>query len=299
MSDEASHNLDTVQRWFQTVMSHPEGVASGIDAAEAQKLIGLQRSELEKVIRRSKNLTAEERLGIYANAYYARLMECLRESFPVLAKTLGREVFDGFAFDYLQRYPSRSYTLNRLGDHFAAFLDETRPDRTDDQPNPPVSWPDFLIDLTRLEWSIEQVFDGPGVEGQTLLSADDLRALGPAGFGEAKLILVVCLQLLCFKYPVNDYYTRIRRLKDGQECPSPPEPVEQFLALTRRDFVVRRIELTSAQHALLKALQAGSSVAESIAAAAEWTDVPDDAFASAIRDWFAGWTAAGFFHRAG
>jgi hypothetical protein len=298
MPDQTGQNLATIQRWFQSVISHPEGVEAGIDAAEAQKLIGLKRTELEKVIRRSKNLTAEERLGVYANAYYARLLECLRESFPVLAKTLGREVFDEFAFDYLQRYPSTSYTLNRLGDRFADFLGETRPDRTPDQPNPPVNWPDFLIDLTHLEWNIEQVFDGPGVEGEKVLSTDDLRSLDAARFGDAKLSPVVCLRLLTFKYPVNEYYTQARKIKQGEATPPPPEPGEQFLALTRRDFVVRRTPLSASQHALFAALQTGKSIAESIAAAAEHSELSDEAFVAAIREWFAAWTAAGFFHRA-
>src|SRR5215218_8416472 len=126
---EETPELDVVQKWFQAVISHPDGVEGGVEGDAAQGLIRMKRAELEQVIRRSKNLTAEERMGVYANAYYARLMECLRESFPVLAKTLRREVFDEFAFDYLQRYGSRSYTLNRLGDRFAAFLEETRPVR--------------------------------------------------------------------------------------------------------------------------------------------------------------------------
>src|SRR5258706_5638387 len=173
-------DLNTVQRWFQSVISHPDGVAGGIDAEEAQKLMRLRRSELERVIRRSKNLSAEERLGIYANAYYARLLECLRESFPVLCKALGRELFDEFAFDYLQRFPSTSYTLSRLGDRFAEFLEETRPDKGEGT----VGWPDFLIDIARLEGSIEQGFDGPGVEKERLMSAAALPGIDSGGVGE-------------------------------------------------------------------------------------------------------------------
>jgi len=289
MSDETTHNLSTIQRWFQSVISHPDGVEAGIDTTEAQKLIGLNRTELEKIIRRSKNLTAEDRLGIYANAYYARLMECLRESFPVLAKTLGREVFDGFAFEYLQNYPSKSYTLNRLGDSFAHFLEETRPTEDGD-------WADFLIDLARLEWSIEQVFDGPGVEGQQLLSASDLQGIDASRFGQSRLRPVVCLRLLKLKYPVNDYYTAARRMQDGETAPPPPEPAEQFLALTRRDFVVRRIVLSASQHTLLAALQSGLTVEQAIGALVESGGDVENLGAS-LHEWFAQWTALGLFER--
>ncbi|MDB5321875.1 MAG: hypothetical protein JWN40_3506 [Phycisphaerales bacterium] len=292
MSDP-NPDLNTVQRWFQAVISHPDGVAGGIDAEAAQALMKLRRSELERLIRRSKNLSAEERLGIYANAYYARLLECLRESFPVLCKALGRELFDEFAFDYLQRFPSTSYTLSRLGDRFADFLEETRPDKGEGT----VGWPDFLIDVARLEWLIEQVFDGPGVEGQGLLTAEMLGRMDAATFGGARIVPVVCLRLLAFKYPVNAYYTAARRTKEGEEAPEMPEAGAQYLALTRREFVVRRIELSAGQHALLETLMAGRTVNEAIAAAAErWTG--DEAgFAAAVREWFRDGAAAGFFWR--
>jgi hypothetical protein len=55
-----------------------------------------------------------DRLAIYGTAYYARLLECLLEEFPVLVHALGEELFDAFAVGYLQKYPSRSYTLNDL-----------------------------------------------------------------------------------------------------------------------------------------------------------------------------------------
>jgi hypothetical protein len=291
VDDLPDPGLNTVQRWFQAVISHPQGVAGGVEAEEAQRLMRLKRSELEKVIRRSKNLTAEERLGVYANAYYARLLECLRESFPVLCGALGKELFDEFAFDYLQRYPSTSYTLNRLGDRFADFLEETRPEKG----NAEVDWPDFLIDLARLEWTIEQVFDGPGVEGKRLLAAEDLRGMDAGAFAGARLQTVVCLRLMEFKYPVNDYYTAARRGKEGDEAPEQPAPGRQYVALTRRDYVVRRMVVSGAQYALLAALQRGETVGEAIAAAAEVWEGEEEAFAAAISEWFAEWVGKGVF----
>jgi len=213
-----------------------------------------------------------------------------------LCKALGRELFDEFAFDYLQRYPSTSYTLNRLGDRFADFLEETRPDRETESATPAVDWPDFLIDLARLEWTIEQVFDGPGVEGTALLSAADLHGIEPARFGEAHLRPVVCLTLLTFKFPVNEYYTAARRLGEG-DAPETPAPGAQYLALTRRDYVVRRIVLSAAQHALLAGLKEGRRVNEAIALAADKWERDEATFAAAIGEWFGEWSAAGFFWR--
>lgn len=284
-------SLDVVQRWFQAVVTHPAGVQGGAASAEAQELIRLNRGELEAVVRRSRNLTAAERLSIYANAYYARLLECLGACYPILKQAVGDEVFDSFAFEYLQRYPSRSYTLDRLGENFARFLDETRPERG---AGGAVDWPDFLIDLATLEWTIAKVFDGPGVEGQALLTPETLQAFPAERFAEARLVPVVCLRLLTFRYPVNAYYTAARHAAEGEEIPV-PEPSPERVAILRRDFVVRRYPLSPSQFALLHETQAGATVGEAIAAAAEASDLDDDALAAELRTWFRFWSAEGFF----
>lgn len=280
-------SLATVQRWFQAVVTHPGGVEGGVGSEAAQDLIHLRHGELEAVVGRSRNLTAAERMSIYANAYYARLLECLEAYYPVLRQALGEEVFHGFAFEYLQRYPSGSYTLDHLGDDFANFLEETRPDDGS-------TWPDFLIDLATLEWNIARVFDGPGVEFQPLLTPEALQAFPAERFGEARLTPAPCLRVLSFRYPVNAYYTAARQAEEEEEIPV-PNPDAERVALTRRDFVVRRYPLTAPQYALLEKILAGATVGESIVAAAEVSDLEDDALATELRGWFRFWSAEGFF----
>jgi hypothetical protein len=286
----SERSLDVVQRWFQAVVTHPGGVEGGAVSDEAQALIRLNRGELEAVIRRSKNLTAAERLSIYANAYYSRLLECLGANYPILKQVLGEEVFDSFAFEYLQQYPSRSYTLDHLGESFAKFLDETRPAPEHGEE---IGWPDFLIDLATFEWTIAKVFDGPGVEGRTLLTPEALQSFPPERFAEARLVPVPCLHVLTFRFPVNAYYTAARRVAEGEEVPV-PEPGEEHVALTRREFVVRRYPLTSPQQALV-----GPGVGEARAAAAAASDLDDEALAAELRAWFRFWVAEGFFVEVG
>ncbi len=279
-------NLEDIQQWLQAVITHPDGIAAGVESFDAQQQIDVSAADLESVIPRSQARTSIERLAVYGNAYFARLVECMRELFPALVHALGEELFDGFSLEYLQKYPSRSYTLEHLADHFIQFLQETRPDEAE------ASWPDFIIDLARFEWTIDDIFNGPGVEQERLLTVEQLQAIPPQRWPDARLVPVVCLRLLAFKYPVNDYYTEFRQ---GNE-PALPEPAESFVALSRRDYIVRRYELTRPQFQLLTALVAGNSVGDAIGLCAEASD-DLDSLAADLQDWFRLWAADGFFQR--
>src|SRR5271170_7709909 len=127
--------LAQIQRWLQAVITHPDGGEAGLASALARNEIDVSPDRVEDVVDPSKRRTSVERLEVYANAYYARLLECLRDEFPALLHAVGDDVFDGLAFGYLQAYPSTSYTLSNLSRNFAQFLEETRP-RDDDDPSP-------------------------------------------------------------------------------------------------------------------------------------------------------------------
>jgi len=291
--------ISRLQRWFQTVITHADGVDSGATSQEAQQLIQLNPGQLEKVVTRSRALTAAERLAIYANAYHTRLLECLGEVYPLLKRALGDEAFEVFAFGYLQEYPPRSYTLNELGRSFPHYLEETRPQADSAEADPSGAseeadaWPEFLIDLARLEWAIYEVFDGPGVEGQPLLSADALLNVPPERWAEVQFDMAPCLQLLATQFPVNDYYTRFRQAKDGEPVPLSSAQAS-FVALTRRQYVVRRYNLSEMEFELLRALQQGSQLGAAIDCASKASNDDLKQLAEDLKLWFRNWTAEGF-----
>ena len=283
-------DLDAIERWMQAAIMHPVGVAEGMASAEARRHIDVGPDEAETVVTRSQALTALERLAIYGYAYYARLLECLRDEFPVLKHALGEELFDAFAAEYLEQYPSRSYTLFQLGTNFPRFLAETRPDQ-EGEGSPAPSWPDFLIDLATLELTFNEVFDGPGVEGEHLLDAGQLQVTAPERLLEARLVGVPCLRLLALRYPVHQYFSAVRRHQD----PDLPGPADTYLAVTRRRYVVRHFELSRPAYEVLYALVAGEPVGVAISRAAESAGPDLERLATNLQAWFQDWAREGFF----
>jgi hypothetical protein len=284
--------LAQIQRWLQAVITHPDGVEAGLSSPSARAEIDVSPDRVEDVIEPSQRRTSIERLEVYANAYYARLLECLRDEFPALLHAAGEEVFDGLAFGYLQSYPSQSYTLSRLSRQFAQYLEETRPREENESDEP--SWPEFLIDLARLERCYSDVFDGPGTERLKLLGATDLQGLSPEAWPQGRLVTVPCLRLLALRFPVHEYATAVREKRD----PEIPEPAPTWLAVSRINYVVRRWTLTPTQFELLAGLMDGHTVGSAIERAARVAVESGETIerlAENLRDWFAEWSSAGFF----
>jgi hypothetical protein len=229
--------LRDVQAWMLAVMTEPGGAQS---EAARERIDATP----EEVVRSTPGLGAGQRLELYRRGYTARLLETMRAHHPALRHALGDEVFDAFAVDYLAARPSRSYTLLDLGAGFADHLEATRPDGDE-------SWPDFLIDLVRLERAFIEVYDGPGAESAELLQPGDVTA-------GARLLPVPCLRLLAARFPVADYLMAVRR----REEPPLPAPRRTWLALSRRDYEVTITELDERGHALLAALIGGAPVGD-------------------------------------
>jgi Putative DNA-binding domain len=282
-------DLDQLERWMHMVIANMGGARAGVDSPEARNIIDVTAEEAEQVVVRSRALTGLERLEIYNRAYFARLLECMREEFPAFVHAVGEEAFAEFAVDYLNKHPSKSYTLNELGTRFPLYLAETRPG-DEGRKKKGASWPDFLIDLATLELTYGKVFDGPGVEGKPLLASSDLSAITPERWMAARLVPVCCLKLVRMRFPVHRYVNAVRKKREAVF----PKPRATYLAVTRRDFVVRRYVLSRTQLELLEALTAGQTVGEALAKVAGSADNLER-LASRLGKWFHNWTAEGFF----
>jgi hypothetical protein len=256
-----SVRLEKLQHWLLTAIT--------------QRVAPL-RADVDQVLLPSLQQSALDRLAVYRSAYIARLLEILREQLPCTRFAVGDDLFDQFAASYLQAHPPHSYTLARLADKLVEHLNATRP----------AEWGELLVDLVSLEQTIDRVFDAPGPENLPPFT------LPHQADESLSLLLAPGLELLAFRYPVSTYYTA---WKAGQEPPW-PQPQPQFVALLRRDYIVRRYELTRLQFELLLAISHGLPLGEAIVTAtAGAANAETEKLAASFGDWFADWAAGGFF----
>jgi hypothetical protein len=211
------------------------------------------------VLSSTAELSAERRLALYARSHRLRLLGAMRASYPGLCQLLGAELFDEFALDYLRAHPSRSPSLQRLGDAFPDHLAATRPDAG----GVPEAWPQTIVDLARLERTVAEVYDAPGLEGEDALSGAALPATASPAWLAAQAEPSPCLRLLRASFPAGAFLSAVRR---GEEPPL-PLPAPSFVAVCRREFAVTLTPLEPASHRLLERLLAGARLGDAAAAA--------------------------------
>ncbi len=228
--------LPHLQTWLQSA------ITTGLNEAQAQAATHLQSTD---------TLHAADRLAIYQHAYRARLLKTFHNLFPGLLHALGPEGLDGFASAFLRQHAPSHPSIDRIADGFADYLQNTRP-----PPDAAPDWADFLIDLVRLDATLNEVADAPGLENTPHAAAappaPDLLASHPQP--------APCLRLLACHYPVHDYLQTLRT--GGQPQPPPARPT--WLAVTRVAWRIHTRELAAVQWHLLAALDGQRTLAEAL-----------------------------------
>ncbi len=271
----AEMGLPALESWMQAVIVHPSGIDQALGAAGIRRQLPPQR--LAEVIRPSRSLTAAARLAVYQGMYLLRMEEALASDYPGLQRFLGERRFFELVREYVGSFPSRHYSLNRLGDHLPQHLAGAR-------------WPraGFCHDLARLELAVSEVFDA---EETAALSEATVAAIPAGAWEQACLRPVAAFRCLALRYPVVDY---LDALKAGRPLPPGARRRSSWVVVFRRSYSIRRQSLSRAAFHLLADLAAGVPVGAAVQRALRRPG-PRPTEDHLFR-WFRGWLAEGIFH---
>ncbi len=247
-------------------------------------------------IKPNDRLSSVERLEIYNRQYWFRLKDCFYDDYPGLRAVLGDRRFERLTCAYLERYPSKSFTLRNLGRRLIAFLKA--------EPKWIVPQNRLCLELARLEWAHIEAFDNealPPLEIESLAGKDPARI---------RLRLQPHLSLLRLHYELDRFLIRIKRAegRSGQASNAFQErrarlrrrlkrqlrPQTLFLAVHRYQETVYYKRLEPGQFRLLSVLQSNGTMAEACEAAFHATGAPHD-LANRIKAWFETWASLGWF----
>jgi hypothetical protein len=179
--------LRDVQARFYQLVTAPESVARTLAAQ------GLSAAALDETFVGDGGLSAVERLDIYANMYFFRLLEVLSDDYSKVAAAVGQGAFHNLITDYLLACPPAHPSIARAGEKLPQFLAEHPLAR--EQP--------WLPALASLEHVYTELFDGPDAETLTL---EEVQSLAPDALMGLTLQPIPCHRTVTHAFAIDELW---------------------------------------------------------------------------------------------
>ena len=231
-------HLALLQREFQTHVLHEPA-----QGEFASRVVGSPQS------------SGHERLGVYAHAYRARLIEILGNDFIGLRALVDESEFDALCRHYVAETPSHVYNARWYGARLALFLRVTAP----------WSASPALSEMAELDWAIGLSFDAVD---EAVVSESDVAAIDPSEWPDMRCRLTASVRRLFNNWNVGD----IRRAIDRGETPPPLQKlrVPQSWIVSRQEHTVRYRQAEGDESDALDGVERGLSFAELCEQLCEW-----------------------------
>jgi hypothetical protein len=208
-------NLEELQSLLYKFITAPVGSRPDDD----EQILSL--GDVELSVRGDQRLCAAERINIYANAYYGRLLECLTEEFPATVAIVGFDDFADMVGDYLACVSPTEPSIFYVGRHLARFLRNHRLAQR---------WP-FIADLAALERSTLEIFHRPDAPA---LTDEDMRKIPAERWPGTKLRAHPTVKILHAEWRVTHVLSAV---ESGRQWIEPAHETAVVLIWRQRTHV--------------------------------------------------------------
>jgi hypothetical protein len=226
------------------------------------------------VVETTAQLDATQRLSVYSNAYRTRMRGVLAADYPVLRVVAGDETFARLCDEYIDAYPSTSFTLRAFGRHLAEFIAIT-PD-LDERP--------FAGELARFEAAFIEAFDAADAEA---IDVAGMGSIAAADWPALQFLVHPSVQIVATRFNTLRVWSAVKAGAPRIEPAELPIPAGAVVWRQRLTTVFRSME--PEEFLLWRLLVGGADFAALCAALTDWhhaDDVPVRA-ATLLRNWLA------------
>lgn len=226
------------------------------------------QNDIHHSIVNTEKVPIQQRLTIYQEAYYARLLDSLISNYPILHQYLGDEAFSQVGYDYISRFPSPYRSIRWFGDNFAAYFKEMEED--------------YLKEIAELEWKMTLVFDAPDAE---TLKVSDMATISPEVWPNLSFVPHPSLQRMDCTWNSVEIWEAIAR---KQEPNDPKKESDSFTwIIWRKDYLNYYKKIEEEESWALDALSRGATFSEICEGLCEWNEENEIGFkaASLLKGW--------------
>lgn len=226
-----------------------------LDQLQKAFIEGVYAGDLEaadQVIQGSSGLSAAEHFAIYQGSVTATLVAALGDIFPRVKTALGTAFFDALARKYIKSHPSRSASLDKYGEEFAAFCTRFTPLK---------EYP-YVADLARVDWAWHRAFHSPDLKP---LDVEALKSRLGAEASDDRFLLHPSAFIVASEYPIYQLWhfnehAREASSEDEAALFNLDQAAETIL-VWRREYVVQTRLLNDVEQALFLQFQEPTSMA--------------------------------------
>lgn len=267
-------NLRQTQELFWRAISWPTGIDDFLAKADEDT-----RRAFVETFARTDAFGRNERVQVYADAYFWRLFEVMVEQYEVTAWLMGSRHFHNFITDYVLANPSQNPDIRKFGDRLPQFLsDHAEAQRIEG-----------IEDVAAVELAIMGSIDAPN---------DD--ALPPTQLGEVpvqrwpglRFELTRSSHVIRCRLPFPELW---RSFSAKEDAPTDLRPAEGTLVVWREGHEVFQRACSPAEGRALQALARGQTF-EQICDVASGP-LTTDATAQDVVVWLQQWLSGGLIRR--
>lgn len=193
----------------------------------------------------TQTLSAERRLNIYHNAYRARLVELLADTYERVLLYIGDDTFDTAARAYIEAHPPTARMLRDYGAGFPAFLAEAYPGDLE------------VAELAEMDLRLRNAFDAVDA---AVLQVADLAGVAPEAWDSVVFCLHPTVTFQRFGWNTPEIW---QHLADGA-APPPASALAQPVTWTfwRKELQPHYRSLSDAEYFALHAISEGITFGE-------------------------------------
>lgn len=266
-------SLKNTQVWFGGVIAQPIDTQSRINPiAPSGKPI---KEEACDYIKPSVEMRPYQRIQIYNQQYWWRLLTAMQENFPTVVRMFGYTDFNyELVIPFLQEYPPSTWALDRIGEEFPVWLEENY--KKKDKP--------LVLNAAKLDQAFNTSFVAPHLPQYSPSKMEDKITLQP--------------HLELFEFPFDLCAFRKEFIKESTEhwtdnkFPKIKKNKTYFTALYRNDQnLIAWKEIEKEEYILLQHMRGGYTIEE----ICTWLDTQGEQLQKKVmanlQVWFQAWSA--------
>lgn len=284
-TEQAPYQLKSTQEWFASIITHPLGKKDTIRSRTPHG--NLIAEEAAQYVVPSPKLQPHQRMQIYNQQYWWRLLNTLHANFPLVTRLFGTHAFnEKIGIPYLLKYPPNHWSLHVLGKRLPKWIIECYKDRDRS----------LVLNAANLDWAFMDSLISPRYP---FLDLAQILKENPEGLLSQTFYLQPYITLFNWEYDLLNF--RGNFLKQGSdywiEHRFPPLPKEKsyfFILYRNMNNHLAWREISQGEFTLLQRFKLGSSMIE----ACDYIESQEvnlyDFVAENLQKWLQDWIQAGW-----